>query len=136
MDDLKPRRLRPLDPPLGHYLRPGFNDHTVLTQFMSENRPVATCLVLGARFRSRHKDLIGEARRLGIESVVDPMTFELTTPTEALLSGLPEVPWSKDSQVYETTDGRAGSGNVARHLAGYVVEGGASAVLAPSRHVV
>ena len=42
---LRPRTLRPAPEPLGNFIRPGYNDHTVLAQALTEGRGSGSGLI-------------------------------------------------------------------------------------------
>jgi hypothetical protein len=127
--------LRAVDPPLGNYLRPGRNDHTVFQQLLSESRPVATGLVIDATLITRQEDLAHEAGRQGIETVLDPRSVDLSTPAGFLLAGVSDLPWApRTPHVPEELSGPTGL-LMAEELAEFVVDHALSAVLAPT-HIV
>jgi hypothetical protein len=68
----QPRTLRPVPDPLGCYLRPGRNDHKVLLQMLVDGINIGTGLVADPVLRGRQADLMSEARRLGVETVLGP----------------------------------------------------------------
>ena len=48
--------LPPVPPPIGLYIRPGWNDHVLLQQLINEGKG-PTGLVFDVRFGNRHRDL-------------------------------------------------------------------------------
>ncbi len=59
-------------PPWGSYLRPGRNNHTAVGQLLAESRLAATGIVFDPCLASQQRDIAVEARRQGIEVVLDP----------------------------------------------------------------
>lgn len=97
MEQLEPRNLHPVPAQPGYYLRPGHNDHTSLSQLISEERLVASGIVIDARRMDRHESLIVDASSAGIETILDSRSFELATPRAAGDSGLQALPWAQGS---------------------------------------
>ena len=127
--------LRIVDPPLGNYLRPGRNDHTVIQQLLSESRLHTTGLVVDPALITRQEDLAHEAGRQGVETVLDPRSVDLSTPAGFLLSGIADLPWAPSvPHVPHDLSGTSGL-LMAESLAGFAVENGLSAILAPT-HII
>ncbi len=74
-----PRLICPLPDPLGLYIRPGFNDHTVLLQLLAEDRLNITGVVFDASHHKRHAELRQEIPKHNIHAILDPCTMELAT---------------------------------------------------------
>ncbi len=130
-----PATLRVVHPPLGNYLRPGRNDHTVIQQLLSEGQLSATGLVIDPTLIARQEDLAHEAGRQGIETVLDPRSVDLSTPAGFLLSGVSDLPWvPRTPQVPQELSGASGL-LLVEALAGFAVDKGLSAVLAPT-HII
>lgn len=130
-----PAMLRVVDPPLGNYLRPGRNDHTIVQQLLSESHLGATGLVVDPTLIARQADFTHEAGRQGIETVLDPRSVDLSTPAGFLLSGVADLPWAP-AVPHVPPDLLGASGLLlAEALAEFVVHNGISAVLAPT-HIV
>lgn len=128
-------RLRIADPPLGSYLRPARNDHRVLLQLLSENQFSATGLIADSVLAARHAELLGEAGRQGIETVLDPRSIDLSTTAGFRLSGVADLPWAP-LQPHTPTELAGPAGLLlAEALAEFAVERELSAVLAPT-HIV
>jgi len=127
--------LRPVDPPLGNYIRPGRNDHLVLLQLAAENRLGVTGLVVDATLIARQDDLIKEAQTQGTETVLDPRTADLASETGLSLSGVADLPWAPGTT--HSIDDLAGPGGLllAEELAEFVVKENLTAILAPT-HVL
>jgi hypothetical protein len=131
----QPRVLRPVPDPLGSYLRPGRNDHKVLLQMLVEGKSIGTGLVADPVLRSRQADLMSEARRVGVETILDPRTVELSTPGGLSRGGVTTLPWA--GQGPHTPESLAGpAGRMLVHQIGATVErDGYSAVLAPAHAI-
>jgi hypothetical protein len=130
-----PRVLRPVPDPLGCYLRPGRNDHKVLLQMLVDGANVGTGLVADPVLRVRQADLMSEARRLGVETVLDPRTVDLSTPGGVSRSGVTDLPWA--GPALHTPQLLAGpAGRMLSHqIAATVERDGYSAVLAPTHAI-
>lgn len=130
-----PRVLRPVPDPLGCYLRPGRNDHKVLLQMLVDGANVGTGLVADPVLRARQADLMSEARRLGVETVLDPRTVDLSTPGGVSRSGVTDLPWA--GPALHTPQLLAGpAGRMLSHqIAATVERDGYSAVLAPTHAI-
>ena len=77
--NLRPRHIHPVPAPVGLYLRPGYADHTVLQQLLTEDISGISGVVFDPSFDDRHKTLRGEVMRRGLEAILDPMALELGT---------------------------------------------------------
>lgn len=126
------RSLRPVPDPLGSFLRPSSRDHKVLLQMLVEGKRVGTGLIADPCLGERQRDLLGEARRQGLETVLDPRSLDLSTVGGFTRSGVGELPWA-GSRPHTPADlaGPAGALVVSR-LVTAVEAGGHSAVLAPT----
>ncbi len=126
------RTLRPVPDPLGSFLRPSSRDHKVLLQMLVEGKCVGTGLIADPCLGERQRDLLGEARRQGLETVLDPRTVDLSTVGGFARSGVAELPWA-GSQPHTPADLTGPPGALAvRQLVTVVEAGGQSAVLAPT----
>ena len=127
--------LRVVNPPLGSYLRPARNDHRVLLQLLSENQLGATGLVVDPVLVGRHGELLTEAGRQGIETVLDPRSIDLSTRAGFQLSGVAQLPWAA-AQAH-TPDELAGPAGLllVEALAEFAVAQELSAALAPT-HII
>jgi hypothetical protein len=127
--------LRLADPPLGNYLRPARNDHTVLLQLLSENRLATTGLIIDPALIARQSDLVEEAGRQGIETVLDPRSVELSTTAGFALSGVSDLPWAPPAP-HGPGDLAGASGLLlAEALAEFAVKESIGALFAPT-HVI
>ncbi len=132
---MQPRVLRPAPDPLGTYLRPGRRDHKALTQLLVEGMSVGTGLIADPVLVDLHGDLLGEAARQGVETVLDPRSVDLSTPGGFARSGVTDLPWAGAG--LHTVAGLTGAagGLLARQLATVVEERGLSAALAPTHYL-
>jgi hypothetical protein len=96
---------------------------------------IGTGLVADPVLRGRQADLISEARRLGVETVLDPRTVELSTPGGVSRSGVTDLPWA--GEALHTPPLLAGPGGrmLCRQIAATVERDGYSAVLAPTHAI-
>lgn len=129
------RQLRPVSDPLGSYLRVGGKDHTFLTQMLVEGKPIGGGLIADPARLEEQRDLWGEARQSGIETVLDPRSLELSTPGGILRGGARDLAWAPAETVgLHTPDslyGRAGE-DLCDQLVDTVHTASFSAVLAPT----
>lgn len=131
------RTLRPVSDPLGSYLRVGGKDHAFLAQMLVEGKTVGGLVADPARIDDQ-KDLWEEAQQLGVETVLDPRTLELSTPGGILRGGARQLAWApRGSTELHTPDslyGRAGE-DLCDQLVDVVGTARLTAVLAPT-HLV
>lgn len=90
----QPRRLRPAPEPLGNFIRPGYNDHTVIAQALAESRGSGTGLVINPLHADRQLPLIEHARSAGVETILDSKSLELSSPGGYAMHGVPELLWA------------------------------------------
>jgi hypothetical protein len=129
---MRPRLIRPLEPPLGLYFRPGRNDHQKLLALLAEGQLAASGLVLDACLSARHEELRREATAHGLEAILDPRSCELATEGGFQRSGVSDLPWALDRpHVVSDLMGEPGE-RFAEAIAGFVIEHGNNAVLAPT----
>jgi hypothetical protein len=120
---------------LANYLRPARNDHRVLLQLLSENQLEAGGLVVDPVLVGRHSELLTEAGRHGLETVLDPRSIDLSTPAGFQLSGVAALPWAPlHPHTPEELAGPAGL-LLAEELAEFAVQHELSSVLAPT-HII
>ena len=130
-----PRRLRPVQPPLGLYFRPGHNDHGALLQPLSEGSPAFSGVVLSAARYARHEELSQEVRNRHMEVVLDPHTVELATPNGFERPALAALPWA-GHRIHRPDDFQGASvAEVSDRIAKLTVEKGFNAVLAPTHFI-
>lgn len=130
------RSLRAAREPLGNFIRLGYNDHTVLAQALSERRGTGSGLILNPVHAARQLPLVSEANAIGVETILDSKSLELSTPGGYALSGVADLPWAADGVMHTPISlrGRAGAQSV-RTLAEYVAEAQFTGVLAPTHFV-
>jgi len=130
-----PRALRPVPDALGSYLRPGGRDHKVLLQMLVEGKAVGTGLVADPCLADRQRDLIEEARRRGVETVLDSRSIELSTVGGFTRSGVIGLGWAgARPHIPSDLTGPAGALAV-RRLVSVVETEGHTAVLAPTHYL-
>jgi hypothetical protein len=130
---LQPRTLRPAPEPLGNFIRPGYNDHTVLAQALTEGRGSGSGLIINPVHSERQMPLVAEANTVGVETILDSKSLELSSPSGYVLRGIAELPWAAEGSMHSPLNlaGGAGAQSV-RSLAEYAAEAQMSAVLAPT----
>jgi hypothetical protein len=130
---LQPRTLRPAPEPLGSFIRAGYNDHTVLAQALAEGRGSGTGLIVNPVHSERQLPLVVEANNRGVETILDPKSLELSSPSGYVLRGVPDLPWAADGVMHSPLNlAGAGGQRSMRSLAEYAAEAQMSAVLAPT----
>lgn len=131
-----PRLLRPVSAPLGLYLRPGRNDHSVLLGLLAEGHTDLSGVVFDPCLEQRQAELRIEALKDGVEAVLDPRSIDLATLGGMVRSGVSELPWAGDEQPHTAgmLGGPAGERFI-EALVAYVVEKEFSAVLAPTHYL-
>lgn len=130
-----PATLRVADPPLGNYFRPARNDHTVLLQLLSENRLTATGLVIDPALIARQDELVHEAGRQGIETVLDPRSVDLSTAVGLEFAGVSKLPWAPGVP-HQPADLSGAAGLLfSESLAEFMVKESIGAVQAPT-HII
>ena len=129
------RHLRPLDPPLSGYIRPFRRDSTHLSQLIAEGMPVGAGIVLDCIAPRETRALRDEARRSGLEVILDPRSMELATPGGFSRAPLRQLPWAGESihQPHRFLDQRAP--RLVEDLVRMAVEMGATAVLSPTHYL-
>lgn len=131
--ELQPRVLRPAPDPLGSFIRPGYNDHVVIAQALTEGRGSGTGLVINPVHAERQLPLAAEARSAGVETVLDSKSLELSSPGGYVQSGIASLPWAGDGGMHSPFALLgAGGTQMVRALAEYAAEVQVSAVLAPT----
>lgn len=129
------RSLRPVPDPLGSYLRPSSRDHKVLLQMLVEGKHVGSGIIADPCLAERQRDLLGEARRQGVETVLDPRMVDLSTVGGFTRGGVKDLPWA-GTALHTPADLTGPAGALAvRQLVSVVEDGGHSAVLAPAHYL-
>lgn len=129
------RALRPVPDALGNYLRPGGRDHKVLLQMLVEGKRVGSGLIADPCLAERQRDLLGDAQRQSLETVLDPRTVDLSTVGGFARSGVSDLPWAAGApHTRADLTGHLGALAV-RQLVAVVQNAGHSAVLAPAHYL-
>ena len=71
----RPRSLRATPDPLGFFVRVGRNDHLELLDLLATGERGFFGFVIDAHNVDRHRDLMTEARRLGLDLILDPKIY-------------------------------------------------------------
>lgn len=130
----RPRRLRPSPARLGYYLRIGRNDHVTMSHLLAEGERAYLGLVIDAQHVTRHRELIGEATKLGLDVVLDTKSQQAEF-VGGYSRGLGQLPWGLGRQS-TIADYRGNEGmRRADEIAAFVNANGLSAVIAPT-HLV
>lgn len=131
----EPRTLRPVPDPFGSYMRPGYQDHGDVLQLLVEGRSIGSGLVADLRWASRQGDMLAEARRCGVETVLDPRSVDLSTPGGFVRGHARELPWAatRPHRPFDLTD-LAGAAFISS-IVDAVQHGQFSAVLAPTHYL-
>ncbi|WP_091764395.1 hypothetical protein [Blastococcus aurantiacus] len=118
--------------PLGSYIRPGYKDGPDVLQLLVEGRSIASGLVANPTWGNRQADLMTEAGRQGLETVLDPLTVDLGTAGGFGRGRVRNLPWAGNApHLPDDLTGLAGVPLV-RAIAEEVQARGYSAVLAPT----
>lgn len=127
----RPQRLRPSPARLGYYLRVGRNDHVTVAHLLAEGERAYVGLVIDAQHAGRHRDLIHEANRLGIDTVLDTKSQQ-----SAFIGGytdsLGRLPWGLGRQSTLADFVAAEGFRRADEIAEFVRANGLSAVISPT----
>lgn len=131
LGDVMPRSVRPVQEPLGLYLRPSRNDHRVLSQLLSEGKAAISGIVFDPEYVDAHEEIRAEIGQRNLEAVLDTRVMELATPT-----GCPgrraTLPWGSVRPHTLTDFTGAAITRIAEAIAQFVVTKGFTAVLAPT----
>lgn len=127
----RPRALRPSPSRLGYYLRVDRNNHKEVAQVLAEGERAYLGLVIEATNRERHRDLIADALRLGLDVVLDPKSHAAAF-RGGYSASLGRLPWGLGRQAtladYTDTAGQ----KRAEEIAQFAVEGKFTAVISPT----
>ena len=123
--------LPPVPPPVGLYLRPGWNDHVTLQQLIIEGR-APTGIAFDARFGVRHRELLDVSVDAGLDTVLDPNAQELWSPGGRLLAGVNALPWAPTAADSEPALRGVAGDSLVRAIVDYVRTIGFGSVLAPT----
>ena len=130
----RPRALRPSPARLGYYLRIGRNDHREVAELMAEGERAYLGLIVDAPNAHRHRDLIADALRLGLDVVLDPKSQAAAFPG-GYTDSLGRLPWGLGRRAtlgdYSGPEGARRADEVAQ----FADDGGFTAVISPT-HVI
>lgn len=129
---VQPRQLRPAPDPLGNFIRPGYNDHTVIAQALAEGRGSGTGLVINPLHADRQLPLVEHAHASGVETILDSKSLELSSPGGFAMHGVPELPWAAETMHLPSMLLEPEGTRMIRALSDYAAEARVSAVLAPT----
>jgi hypothetical protein len=130
------RFVPPLGEPLGLDFRPGPQDQRVLLQLISEGRTSFSGVVLDPTAADGpHKELLEEANRRFLETVLDPRFMELATPLGFTDSRATKLKWAGARQHTLDSLSRSNGRDKVAHLADFVMELGFSSVIAPTHFI-
>ena len=131
MNQSFPRRIKPIEEPLGLYLRPGHNDHKLVCQVLSEGLSFTTGVVFDGSYVDEQEELRHEVNRRSLWSVIDPRSMELSTPG-GLTERRKSLPWAADKPY---TAAQLAGTNGDRHadlIVEFALEHEFSAILSPA----
>lgn len=130
---VQPRKLRPAPEPLGNFIRPGYNDHTVIAQALVDGRGSGSGLVINPVHAERQLPLVEHARAAGVETILDSKSLELSSLGGYAMRGIPELPWAAPDGMHSPMMlAGAEGGRLVRELSEYAAKTQVSGVLAPS----
>lgn len=127
----RPRALRPSPSRLGYYLRVDRNNHKEVAQVLAEGERAYLGLVIEATNRERHRDLIADALRLGLDVVLDPKSHAAAFQG-GYSASLGRLPWGLGRQATLADYSDAAGQNRAEEIAQFAVEGKFTAVISPT----
>lgn len=126
--------VRAATEPFGHFIRPAHNDHRLLCQLISEGRTAMSGVVFDPTFLKPQGELRSEINQRRLWTVLDPLAFELSTPSghttrRALL------PWAskKPHSAKDLADERGLA--LSDAIAAFAKDDSFSAVLAPTHYL-
>jgi hypothetical protein len=110
----RPAASRPPRDPLGFFVCVGRNDHLELLDLLATGESGIFGIVIDAHNVDRHRDLMIEARRRGLDLILDPKTQQMGLPFGHRES-FAALPWGGERH-HNVTDfeGRAGRDKAAR----------------------
>lgn len=127
----RPRPLHETPPPLGLFLRPGYNHHQDLADALAAGHTALTGVVFEAALADRQQALRESIRARRLDAVLDPQTQQLATPG-GHNERLGKLPWALDRP--HVIDDLLGDGRqqFVYEIAKHVAERGYTAALAPT----
>jgi hypothetical protein len=127
----RPPAQRPSSEGLGFYVRVSRNDHVPLLHLLATGEEGIFGFVIDAQNVERHKELITEARRRGLDVILDTKIQQMGFPG-TLTKGLSALPWGLERH-HNVADF---DGNQGRRRAAQIVEaattGGFTQLLGPT----
>lgn len=128
----RPKTARSDAPEMGLFFRVGRNDHRTMLDLIAEGEKRFFGLVFEAQHTHRHRELRAEARKRGIDTILDPKTQAL-----AMIGGhnhsIGVLPWADPTRPHRLDDF---SGDSLRDIAGKIVdhaaENGYTQILGPT----
>jgi hypothetical protein len=126
--------IRATTEPFGHFIRPGHNDHRLLCQLISEGRTAMSGVVFDPTFLKPQGELRAEVNQRRLWTVLDPLAFELSTPS-GHTARRASLPWAskKPHSAKDLADERGFA--FADAVAAFVKDNFFSAVLAPTHYL-
>jgi hypothetical protein len=122
------RFIRPVSEPLGLFLRPGHNDHRVLSQLLSEGRSSMTGVVFDPTSISAQEELRSEVRQRNLWAILDTRLMELATPN-GYTDRRSTLPWAGKVPHRPQDLSGAGGQSAAAAIVGFVAKYGFNGVL-------
>lgn len=130
----RPQRLRPSPARLGYYLRVGRNDHVTVNHLLAQGERAYLGLIIEAQHATRHRELIGEATRRGLDVILDTKSQQAAF-VGGYSDGLGRLPWGLGRQAmladYTSAQGMLRADEIAEFAATH----GCSGIFAPT-HLV
>src|SRR2546425_675425 len=128
------RLVRPVSDSPAVYMRPGHNDHRLLSQLLSEGRAGIAGVVFDAAFVDEQKDLLAAINQRNLWSILDSRALELSTQG-GFTSRRRSLPWAgQRPHLPSDLEGARGKEFV-QQLVQFVLEYKYSAVLAPAHYL-
>jgi hypothetical protein len=122
------RLLRPAAEPLGLFLRPGHNDHRVVSQLLSEGRSSITGVIFDPANLSPQEELRSEVRQRNLWAIVDTRLMELATPS-GHTKRRAALPWASQTPHQPQDLSGAAGGNAAGLMVEFAAKFGFNGLL-------
>lgn len=129
------RRLRAVEPELVSYFRPLKRDLSHYSQLLAQGLFVGSGIVLDASFGDSCSELREEARRAGLEIVLDSRAMELATEGGFARPAFAELPWAGDRLHQPGDFAGEHTANIINGLMNELHQNHATAVLAPTHYL-
>jgi len=128
----RPKSVRPAVPEMGLFFRIGRNDHRTMLDLISEGEKRFFGLVFEAQHTHRHRELRSEARKRGIDTILDPKTQAL-----AMIGGhnhsIGSLPWADPTRPHRLDDFACDSGrDLTRLIVDHAADNGYTQVIGPT----